>query len=330
MDLSTHFMGLPVRNPFVVGASPLSDDVRAVRNLVDAGASAIVMHSLFMEQLLADQRAHLAHVTSHEGLSAEASSYEAPLDFALGPEAYLEQILRLKGEVDVPVIASLNGTTAGDWTRFAAWMEEAGADGLELNVYYLPLDGAEPPDAVEQRFLDVLTAVREHVRLPISMKLLAFFSSPIHTAKRLEAAGANGFVLFNRLFPADIDIEQLELRPALHLSDRSLLGLRLLWIAALYGQVKAPISASGGVFDSGDVARALLAGASTVQMTSALLEHGPERLVEIRRGLGRWMEDLGYGAVSEVIGAMSRARCPDPEAWERGNYLRVLQQWRPR
>jgi len=330
MDLTTTCMGLTLRNPLVVGASPLSDDVGMVRALEDAGAGAVVMHSLFMEQLAWEQDAMLRDVVAHEHGFAEALTYAPePVGYALGPEEYLEQVARLKAAVDIPVIGSLNGTHTGDWTHYAALIEQAGADGLELNVYYLPLDGAEPPDAVEERFLSVLAAVRAEVSIPVSMKLTSFFSSPIHLARRLEKAGATGFALFNRLFPADIDIDELEIHATLHLSDPFILGVRLLWLAAMFGQVEASLAVSGGVHETSDVIKAVMAGASTVQMASVLLRRGPKHLARLHRELRAWMEEHEYAALSELHGSMSRQRCPDPDAWERGNYLRTLQQWRP-
>jgi dihydroorotate dehydrogenase (fumarate) len=330
MDLTTTCMGLTLKNPLVVGASPLSDDVGTVRALEDAGAAAVVMHSLFMEQLAWEQDSMLRDVLAHEHGFAEALTYSPePVGYALGPEEYLEQVARLKSAVDIPVIGSLNGTQTGDWTHHAALIQQAGADGLELNVYYLPLDGAEPPDAVEERFLSVLTAVRAEVTIPVSMKLTSFFSSPIHLARRLEAAGASGFVLFNRLFPADIDIDALEVHPALHLSDPFILGVRLLWLAAMFGQVRASLAASGGVHETADVIKSVMAGASTVQMASVLLRRGPSHLARLGAELAAWMDEHDYTALSELHGSMSRQRCPDPEAWERPNYVRTLQQWHP-
>ncbi len=331
MDLRTDYMGWELPSPFVVGASPLSDDVDAIRRLEDAGASAVVMHSLFTEQLTRDELAEHRDMDFLADSNAEALSYfPEDLGTRLEPDEYLDQIARLKAAVGMPVIASLNGVAAGDWARWAGLMQQAGADGLELNVYYLPLDGAEPPEAVEQRFVDVLTCVREHSGLPVAMKLTHFFSSPVHMAGRLEQAGAASLVLFNRLFPPDIDIEELEVQPALVLSEPGILKLRLLWLAAMAGHVQVPLAASGGVYSTTDVIKAVMAGASVVQMTSALLAGGPALLERVRTELSGWMEERQYRSLRQMRGSMSRQRCPDPEAYERANYIRTLQRWQPR
>ncbi|MCP4805087.1 MAG: dihydroorotate dehydrogenase-like protein [Proteobacteria bacterium] len=331
MDLRTTYMGLDLANPLIVGASPLSDDVGMIRRLEDAGAGAIVMHSLFTEQLVRDQMA--AHVgmdyiadSNPEGLSY----FPDAEDYALGPDEYLAQIARLKEAVDVPVFGSLNGMAGGDWTRWAGLMAEAGADGLELNVYYLPLDGDESPDQVEARFLGALAQVKGHCDLPVAMKLTSFFSSPVHMARRLEAAGADALVLFNRVFQPDIDIEELEVTPALTLSDPSMLKMRLLWLAAMFGKVDIPLAASGGVHSTEDVIKAVMAGASGVQMTSALLSGGPEHLAQVLEGLEGWLVEHQYESLRQMCGSMSLLRCPDPESYERANYIRTLQRWHPR
>ncbi len=330
MDLTTDFMGMVIRSPLVVGASPLSDSVDTVRRLVDAGAGAVVMHSLFMEQLVHEQLAAHRHLDFHMDTFAEALSFlPEPDEFNLGPLEYLEQISRLKGAVDVPIIASLNGTAGGDWTSMAELMVEAGADGLELNVYYLPLDGEEGPLAVEQRFIDVLTQVRERVDVPLAMKLTHFFSSPVHLARRLAGAGAGTLVLFNRIFQPDIDIEALEVRPALTLSQPALLKERLLWLAAMYGRVEAELVVTGGVHYTEDVIKAVMAGATAVQMTSALLRGGHERMQKLSEELAAWLTEREYESVRQMRGSMSLLRCPDPESYERANYIKTLQTWKP-
>ncbi len=330
MDLSVDYMGLPLSSPLVVGASPLSDSVDTVRRLEDAGAAAVVMHSLFMEQFVRENMAMHRDMDFVSDSFAEALSFfPEPESFTLAPDEYLQQVARLKGAVEIPVIASLNGTCGGDWTQYAGLLAEAGADGLELNVYYLPLDGTEGPEAVERRFLDVLEQVVEQVELPVAMKLTSFFSSPVHMARRLAAAGADGLVLFNRLFLPDIDIEQLDVRPALSLSTPQILGERLLWLAAMYGEVDLPLAVTGGVHGAGDVIKAVMAGASVTQMTSALLRGGPEHLARVRGELSAWLEERGYASVDQLRGSMSLLRCPDPEAYERANYIKTLQDWTP-
>ncbi|MCB9697027.1 MAG: dihydroorotate dehydrogenase-like protein [Alphaproteobacteria bacterium] len=330
MDLSTPFMGMRIRNPLVVGASPLSDDLDACRRLEDAGVGAIVMRSLFMEQIERERQALMDHADDVHDAHAEALSYLPPTAFgAGGPNAYLEQVRRLKQAVSVPVVASLNGIAVGAWVRYASLLEEAGADGLELNVYYLPLDGAESADEVEQRHLGVLRAVKERVRVPVAMKLTHFFSSPVHLARRLEAAGADGLVLFAPLFHTDIDPEALEIVPALHHSDPGVLHARLMWLAAMFGRVELPLTLSGGASSHLDVIKAVMSGASAVQMTTALLRHGPDHAARLLAALGEWLEEHEYTSLDQMRGSMSLLRCPDPEALERANYIQVLQRWRP-
>ncbi len=328
MDLSTTYMGLELRSPFVLGASPLSDNIDTVREAEDAGAAAVVLHSLFMEQVLREQLAELHHVSTHQDSYAEALSYyPATEHMTLEPQNYLEQIRRLKKAVKIPVIASLNGSTAGYWTHYAAKLESAGADGIELNVYHLPFDPDEGPESVEQRHLDVLKAVREQVDIPISMKIGYLFSSPVHFASRLAAAGADGIVVFNRIFHPDIDIDELEIRPELRLSHPGILRLRLLWLAAMFGNVDATLICSGGVQSSRDVIKAVMAGADAVQMTSLLLREGPGIIRKLEAEVTQWMVDGEYESIRQMHGSMSRSRCPDPKAYERANYLRTLQIW---
>lgn len=330
MDLSTTYMGLQLKNPLVVGASPLSDYVDLCKRLEDQGAAALVMHSLFMEQLFREQLEQHYQMDALAESHAESLSYfPEPTDYALGPDEYLEQVARLKGALGIPVIASLNGTASGRWVRHAKLIEEAGADGLELNLYYTPLHGAEAPDAVEQRFLDVLHAVKDQVKIPVSMKLGAFFSSPVNTAQRLVTAGADGLVLFNRIFHPDIDVDLLDITPAPHYSSPELLHQSLLWLAAMFGHVDTSLCASGGVYSSTDAIKAIMAGAHCVQMTSALLKNGTAHMGKVLTELTGWMEENEYESLLQMHGSMSLLRCPDPDAYERSNYLRTLQSWYP-
>lgn len=328
MDLTTPFMGMRIRNPLVVGASPLSDDLDACKRLEDAGVGAIVMRSLFMEQIERERQALLDHADDVHDAHAEALTYLPPVSFKVGPAAYLEQIRRLKQAVSVPVVGSLNGIAVGAWVRYASLIEEAGADGLELNVYYLPLDGAESADEVERRHLAVLEAVKARVGIPVAMKLTHFFSSPVHLARRLEAAGADGLVLFAPLFHTDIDPEALEIVPALHHSDPGVLHSRLMWLAAMFGRVELPLTLSGGASTHLDIVKAVMSGASAVQMTTALLRQGPEHAARVVSRLGEWLEEHEYVSLEQMRGSMSLLRCPDPEALERANYIQVLQRWR--
>ncbi len=327
--LSTCYLGLTLPHPFMPGASPMVDDMDMVRRLEDAGAAAIVMHSLFEEQIELEQGRTLYDIESHVNAYSEASSFfPRPTEFRLGPQDYLDQIRRIKAAVKVPVIASLNGITASGWLEYAKLIEQAGADALELNVYYVATNPQEDGAAVERRTIDIVRAVRQAIRIPIAVKLSPFFSSLSHFAAELEVAGADALVLFNRFYQPDIDIEALEVRNELHLSDSTELLLRLPWLAILSAQRKLDLAVSGGVHTAADAVKAVMAGARSVQLVSALLKNGPQHLSTLRAGLAQILEELGYASLSEMHGCMNLARCPDPAAFERGNYMRMLQSWR--
>jgi dihydroorotate dehydrogenase (fumarate) len=328
VDLSTTYLGFHLPSPLMPGASPLVDNLDTVRRLEDAGASAIVMHSLFEEQITAESAAASRYMDDYEDWHAEATSYFPRRDeFALGPDHYLEQLRRIKQAVRVPVIGSLNGTTVGGWTRYAGLMQEAGADALELNVYHVATDPLEDAAAVERRVVEVAREVRESVTVPLAVKLSPFYSSLPHLARRLDDEGADGLVLFNRFYQPDIDLETLEAAPKLHLSESSELLLRLRWLAVLSGRVRASLAASGGVHTSHDALKAAMAGAHAVQVVSALLQHGPQYLRTLRDGMARWLEEHEYESLRQLHRSMSLERCPDPRAFERGNYMRILQSW---
>jgi dihydroorotate dehydrogenase (fumarate) len=328
MDLSTTYLGMRLSSPLMPGASPLVDDLGAVRRLEDAGAAAIVMHSLFEEQVEGEPAALLRHTESHGEAFAEALSYFPSADlFPLGPEDYLEQVRRIKESVEVPVFGSLNGTTPGGWIKYARLMEEAGADAIELNLYTVATDPGVSGADVEQRTVELVRAVKESVRVPVAVKLSPYWSSVAHLAGRLAAAGADGLVLFNRFYQADIDVEELEVRRTLRLSDPSELVLRLRWLAALSGRVKVSLAATGGVHGAVDALKAVMAGADAVQMVSALLRHGPAHLGRVREEMARFLEERGYESLAQARGSMSLERCPDPAAYERAQYIRILQSW---
>jgi dihydroorotate dehydrogenase (fumarate) len=329
MKLATTYLGLPLKNPVMPGASPLVDKLDNVRRLEDAGAAAIVLHSLFEEQITNEQIAEFAHTENPAESFSEAVSYFPKMeDYALGPDRYLDQISRIKASVEIPVIASLNGVTKGGWIDYARLIQEAGADALELNVYYIATDPDEPGTAVERRTVDILAAVRESITIPVAVKLSPFFSSPGHFAKQLDALGAAGVILFNRFYQPDIDIEQLEATHRLDLSNSTELRLRLRWAAILHGHLKADIAVSGGVHTVEDIIKAIMCGASVVQVVSCLLKYGPSHIGELITGLGRWLEEHEYKSVDEMRGSMSLRHCPDPSVFERANYLRVLQLWK--
>jgi dihydroorotate dehydrogenase (fumarate) len=329
MDLSTTYLGLPLPHPFMPGASPMVDDLDTVKRLEDAGAAAIVMHSLFEEQITLDQLGTIHHMEAHADSFAEALSYfPLPQDYALGPDQYLEQIRRIKAAVDLPVIASLNGITAAGWLEYAHLIEQAGATALELNVYYVATDPEDTGQAIELRLLDIVRAVKRTVRIPVAVKLSPFFSSIAHLAQELDALGVDGLVLFNRFYQPDIDVDALEAVPSLQLSESSELLLRLRWLAILCGRVRTSLAVTGGVHTYLDAIKSVMAGAQAVQMVSALLERGPEYLRSVREQTVAWMEEHEYVSLQQMQGSMSLQRSPDPAAFERANYMRVLQSWR--
>ena len=331
MDLSMTYLGLELPHPFMAGASPLVDEIDSVRRLVDAGASAIVMHSLFEEQITQEQMLDFLETEVPSESYAEATSYfPTPTEYSLGPERYLEQVAAIKREVEVPVIASLNGVTAGGWLEYARLLEQAGADALELNVYYVPTDLQESGEEIERRVIDIGRRVREAITIPVAMKLSPFYTAFANLAHRLDQAGIDGLVLFNRFYQPDIDIDELAAVPSLRLSDSGELLLRLRWLAILYGRVECSLAVTGGVHTAQDALKAVMAGASCVQMVSSLLRNGVGALTELRAGVAEWLEENEYESLRQAHGSMSHQRVPDPAAFERGNYARVLQSWRER
>jgi dihydroorotate dehydrogenase (fumarate) len=330
VDLRTRYLGLDLAHPLMPGASPLCDDLDGVRRLEDAGAAAVVLRSLFEEQISGEQLGAAQYVYGHAE-QGEALSYFPDTDvFALGPDNYVEHVRRVRDAVSIPVIASLNGTTPGGWTSYARLIEEAGASALELNLYEIPTSPDEEAASVERRLIDVVRDVRAATRLPLAVKLSPFFSALPAFVRRLEAAGAGGLVLFNRFYQADIDVEALDLRRTLLLSDSSELLLRLRWLAVLSPHTSLSLAASGGVHETADALKALMAGAHVVQMVSALLHHGPRHLATVLASLRTWLEDHGYESLDALVGSMNLARCPDPSHYERGNYAAILQSWAPR
>ena len=329
MDLSTKYLGFDLPHPLMPGASPLADDLDTVRRLEDAGASAIVLRSLFEEQIARDQWSVDQHILAHTESFAEATTYlPDPDEFVFGPERYLEHLHRVKAAVQVPVIASLNGTTPQGWLNYARLMEQAGADAIELNFYHVATDLEESGMSVEHRLTEAVRVIREGVRIPIAVKLSPFFSSLPHLAHQLEARGASGLVMFNRFYQPDIDPELLEAAPRLHFSTSNDLLLRVRWLAVLSGRIRTSLAASGGVHTGIDVIKAVMAGAHAVQVVAALLHHGPGFLAILVHDLKRWLEQHEYDSLAQAQGSMSLRRSPDPAAFERGNYMKVLQTWR--
>ncbi len=331
MNLSTRYLGLDLPHPLVSGASPLADDLDSVRRLEDAGASAIVLRSLFEEQITREQVSAFLHTEAHGESFAEAMSYfPSPQSFVFGPEEYLEHLGRVKAAVKVPVIASLNGTTPGGWLDYPPLIESTGADALELNLYRLAFDPALSGQEVERETVEVVREVRRAVRIPLAVKLSPFYSSLAHLARQIDQAGADGLVLFNRFYQPDIDPEALELNRSLHLSDSRELPLRLRWLGVLSGQLRASLAVSGGVHSGRDAIKAVMAGAHAVQVVSALLKNGPEYLKVLRQDMTDWMREFEWESLEAMRGNMSLGRCPDPAVYERANYMLMLQGWRSR
>jgi dihydroorotate dehydrogenase (fumarate) len=329
MNLSTEYLGLSLKNPFVPGASPLGHDVSTIRHLEDCGAAAIVLPSLFEEQIALEKQARESHIDAHMEGFAEATTYLPEVDdFDKSSDEYLRLIQDAKQAVDMPIIASLNGITPGGWVTHARLLEQAGADALELNYYDLPSDPDETGYDVELRALELVRAVRSEVDIPLAVKLSPFFSSLPNFAKRLVADGANGLVLFNRFYQPDIDIEELDVKPTLELSTRPELRLRLRWLAILSSRLDTSFAATGGVHWAADAIRAIMAGATVVQMVSCLLRFGPEHLKVIIAEFTDWLETHEYESANQLRGAMNLRNSPDPTGFERANYLRILQGWR--
>jgi dihydroorotate dehydrogenase (fumarate) len=329
MDLSTTYLGLKLPNPLMPGASPMVDDIDNVRRLEDAGAAAIVMHSLFEEQISREQVAHFVHTESHGQSFAEALTYfPSPEAFALGPEEYLDHVRKVKQAVSVPVIGSLNGFSTGGWLDHAKLIEQAGADALELNVYYLGSSPDESSASVEERTIQMVQAVHKAVRIPVAVKLSPYYTSLAHFAKRLDEAGADGLVLFNRFYQPDIDVEELQVRRQIHLSSSAELPLRLTWLALLSPKVKVSLAVTGGVHTVLDVVQSVMTGAHAVQMVSALLKRGPSYLATLKRELAQWLEEHEYHSLHQMQGSMNLEACPDPQVYERANYMLMLQSWR--
>jgi len=325
MNMKTKYLGLELEHPFIAGASPLPSDLDMVKRLEDAGAAAITMSSLFEEQITREQTGMIYDMELTAGSSAEAVSYfPQTSELRFGPDNYLEEIRLIKAATKVPVIASLNGVTASGWLDYAKGIEQAGADALELNLYYLATNPLETADTIEKRMLEIVRIVKGNVKLPVAVKLSPFFTSLAHFAKVLEGAGADAIVLFNRFYQPDLDIENLEVEPTLQLSKSSELLLRLRWLALLSSQVEVPLAVSGGVHTAADAIKATMAGATAIQMVSALLQYGPERLKKVREDMAKWMVEKEYESLSQMRGSMSLLKCPNPQAFERANYMRVL------
>lgn len=328
MNLKTRYLGFELAHPFVLGASPLVDDLDTVRRAEDAGAAAIVMHSLFEEQIESEHAFTEGVLQIHDDSHPEALRYLSGADaFALTPDRYLRQLRRIKDAVRVPVIASLNGVTDEAWLDYVVQCEQAGADAVELNVYELSTDPHQTAEAIEQRTEEMVRSLKSKTRLPVALKLSPFYTSLAHVVLRMEQAGADGFVLFNRFYQSDIDVEGLAVKAHLELSTSSELLLRLRWLAILSPLVGASLAVTGGIHTSVDAVKALMAGAHSVQVVSEVLKHGVGRFAELVSGLSAWLDEHEYHSVSQLQGSMNLERCPSPGAYERANYMQVLHSW---
>jgi dihydroorotate dehydrogenase (fumarate) len=328
IDLSTSYLGLNLANPIAVSASPLQRELGSVRQMEDAGAAAVVMHSLFEEQINLESEELNRFLEQGSESFAESLHYLPDLeDYNHGPEAYLEHLARVKQAVGIPVIASLNGSSMGGWTRYATMMQQAGADAIELNTYLVAANPEVSGSEMEQRYCDLVQQIKSVVRIPVAVKLSHFFSSIPHVMRKIEGAGADGLVLFNRFYQPDIDLEQLEVVPRLVLSNSYELLLRLNWVAILYGQIKPDMAITGGVHTGEDVLKSMMVGARVAMMTSALLENGIGHIREVLGEIRRWMEEHEYESIRQMQGSMSRRAVPDPVAYERANYMKVLSSY---
>ena len=329
MDLTTTYLGLNLRSPLVVGAAaPLSEDIDNLKRMEAAGAAAVVLHSLFEEQIEQDTLDLHHHLQTGTESYAEALTYFPEPDmFHVGPALYLEHIHRAKAATNIPIIASLNGSSLGGWTNYAQQLEQAGADALELNIYAIPTELHLTAAAIEQEYLEILTAVKAVITIPVAVKLSPYFTNLAYIANQLALAGADGLVLFNRFYQPDIDIENLEVNPHVLLSTPQDMRLPMRWIAILYGRVGADFAATSGIQRGVDVVRMLMAGARVTLLVSTLLRHGIDHLQTIEHELQHWMEEHEYETVDEMVGTMSQLYCPDPSEFERVQYMKAIQTY---
>ncbi|MFH1811777.1 MAG: dihydroorotate dehydrogenase-like protein [Pseudomonadota bacterium] len=329
MDLSTNYMGLTLANPVVPSASPLSRTLEGVQRMAEAGAGAIVLHSLFEEQLNRDADELNHYLERGTESFAEALSYFPAMDnFNVGPDDYLERIRKAKQSTSIPIIGSLNGVSAGGWTSYAAKMEQAGADAIELNVYWIPTDPKLSATSVEKVYLDILKAVRGTVKIPVAMKLSPFFSAPVHMARQLEEAGASGLVLFNRFYQPDVDLGSMGVVTDMTLSSSSASRLPLRWIAILREHIKGSLAATSGVHTAEDALKLVMVGADVTMVCAVLLQKGIGAITTIRDGMARWLEQHEYTSLAQAKGSMSQKNCAEPAAYERAHYVKALEAFK--
>ncbi len=329
MDMRTTYMGLELKHPIIASASPLAEQVDNIKRMEDAGAAAVVMNSLFEEQLKHETAAIDYLMTRGTDSFAESLSYFPEFEqYTPGPEPYLNALRRARESVEIPVFGSLNGVTNEGWIKTARMMEEAGAHGIELNIYYIPADLNITGRNVEERYLEIIKSVKSSVTIPVAVKLSPFFSSFANMAKQIDEAGADALVIFNRFYQPDLDLDRLEVKPNLDFSTASEIRLPLLWIAVLYGRLQASLAATRGVQGPFEIVKYLMAGADAVMTTSALLKNGIEYLSKLVDGLKHWMEERDYDAVEQLKGSMSQRHVADPSAFERANYIKVLESYK--
>jgi dihydroorotate dehydrogenase (fumarate) len=325
MDLSTTYLGLKLRTPLVPSASPLTEDLDNIRKMEDAGAAAVVFHSLFEEQIRRDRDELMAHLVEGTESYAEAVTYfPEPGDFSVGPELYLEHIRKAKEAVKIPVIGSLNGSSLGSWTDYAKLIQQAGADAIELNIYWIPTDPTMSAADVEKVYLDIVRSVKAEVTIPVAVKVSPFFTNFANMASQLDAAGADGLVLFNRFYQPDIDVDNLDIRPNLLLSTPMAMRLPLRWIALLHGRLKASLAATSGIHRPTDAVKMLMAGADVTMLCSAILRHGISHIAALEWDIRNWMEEHEYESVSQLKGCLSQKNCPSPASFERAQYMRAI------
>ena len=331
MDLTTTYMGLILKSPLVVGScAPLTEEIDNLKRMEEAGAAAVVLHSFFEEQLRQERLELDHHLTYGTESFAEALTYfPEPEIFHVGSQEYLNHIRQAKEMVDMPIIASLNGSTLGGWLDYAQQIQQAGADALELNIYYVPTDLDIPGGEVEQNYLDILRTVKAEIKMPLAIKISPYFSNMANMAKRLSEAGADGLVLFNRFYQPDIDLENLEVYPNVLLSTPQAMRLPMRWIAILYGRIEADLAATSGIHHTADVLKMVMAGAKITQLVSALLRHGIDYISTLEEGMRRWMEENEYESIQQMQGSLSQLHCPDPSAFERAQYMKALQTYAP-
>lgn len=329
MDLTTKYLGMTLRNPLVVSASPISKEIDNIKKAEDAGAAAVVLYSLFEEQLILEQKELFYHTTQHNEITPEATSFfPEPSEYKVGPEEYLEHIAKAKSAVNIPIIASLNGKTEGGWTEYAKKMQEAGADAIELNIYNIPTDTELNSVAIENTYVNILKSVKSAVSIPVALKLSPFFTNMAYMAKRFDEAGADALVLFNRFYQPDINLNELEVVPAIDLSTSQDIKIPMRWIAILKDRINADLAATSGVHTGEDVIKYLMVGANAVMMCSSLLKNGVYHIKTVLDQMQSWMEAKEYESVSQMQGSMSQSKIGNPANFERAQYMRALNTYK--